>query len=82
MAKDLDIVLYIVVSLQVIAYLVTFFYLCRAKTVFPTVILLWLLGFIYVATDAVFSYIQTHPQLFQTYYGSFITWILLTAGGV
>jgi len=81
MVNGLDIVLYFVVSFQVIPYIVTLYYLYRAKQVFPVVKLLWLLGFLFVVTDALFSYIQTNPQLFQTYYGSAVTWFLLTVGG-
>lgn len=81
MVKALNVILYFVVSFQLVPYLVTFYYLYKARQVFTTVKLLWFLGFMFVTADAIFSYVQTNPSLFQTYYGSMITWILLSAGG-
>ena len=70
-------IVYTAVAIQIIPYLVVAYYLRKADYFYPTVKAIWLPGFMQAFADCALSIIQTNPEFFTTYYGAFLTWLVI-----
>ena len=78
-----NLILYLVAGFQPIPYLVVLYYLIKAPYVYPTVKLMWALGFMYCLFDIGLCILIAIPELYyKSGYFQILVWLAVSTFGV